>query len=183
MKALPTILILLLGLASVFAQAYLAWPRRLLDSQVDFLPALMVVAALRLGLPSVVLLALAGGLAFDSLSLNRLGATTLPLGMLGVALHSRRDQLLRDSAFAQFFLGAFAGLAVPLGSLLLIMTAGDTPLLGAGLVWNLAVLSGMNGLATPAAWQLMRWLEDRLMYKPSTELSFRPDREIRRGRF
>ncbi len=171
MRILPTTLILLMGIGSVFAQASLAWPQRLLDTQVDLLPALMVVTALRLGLPSVVLLALVGGMAFDSLSLNRLGATTLPLGLVGVALHVRREQILRETPFAQACLGAMAGVAVPLGSLLLILTAGDAPLLGPGLVWNLIVLGTLNGLATPVT------------YKSPQHTSFRPDREIRRGRF
>jgi hypothetical protein len=183
MKILPTVLILLLGIASVFAQASLMWPRRLLDTQVDLLPALMVVTALRLGLPSVVLLSLVGGMSFDSLSLNRLGVTTLPLGLLGVGLHLRREHILRDTPFAQACLGAMAGVVVPVSSLLLTLTTGDSPLLGAGLVWNLVVLGALNALATPVAYELTQWLDDVFTYKSPQQPSFRPDREIRRGRF
>ncbi len=182
MRLIPTMLILLLGLAFVFAQAALSWPRRLLDTQVDLLPALMVVTALRLGLPSIVILSILGGLAFDALSQNRLGVSSLPLGLLGVVLHLRREHLLRDAPFAQACLGAFAGAAVPLGSFLLLLTAGDSPLAGPGLVWNFVVLVALNALATPALYQFLQWLEDLLVYKPPSQPGFRPDREIRRGR-
>lgn len=182
MRLLPTILILLLGLASVFAQAALSWPRRLLDTQVDLLPALMVVAALRLSLPSIVMLALLGGLAFDALSLNRLGVSTLPLGLLGIALHQRREHILRDTLFAQTCLGAFAGVAAPLGSLVLLLTAGDSPLVGPALLWNLVVLGVLNALAVPAIYQFLHWLEGLLIYQAPPQPGFRPDREIRRGR-
>jgi hypothetical protein len=109
--------------------------------------------------------------------------TTLPLGLLGVLLHVRREQILRDTPFAQACLGAMAGVVAPVGSLLLILTAGDAPLLGARLIWNLLVLGVLNGLATPVLYELTQWLDEVLTYKSPSQPSFRPDREIRRGRF
>ena len=58
-----------------------ACPRRAiwLGAQIDLLPALMVYAALNAGLPTVALLAVFGGLWFDTLSANPLGISILPL--------------------------------------------------------------------------------------------------------
>ncbi|MCU0789271.1 MAG: rod shape-determining protein MreD [Verrucomicrobia bacterium] len=107
--------VLLLALAFVFAQAAFTWPRRLLGAQVDLLPALMTFTALRLGVGSIVALAFVGGLSLDALSLNPLGVSPLPLCLVGMGLHMKRDQILRDEVFAQFVLGVAAGVVVPLG--------------------------------------------------------------------
>ncbi|MCU0772521.1 MAG: hypothetical protein MUE94_12255 [Verrucomicrobia bacterium] len=174
--------VILLALTFVFLQAALGWPRQWLGAQVDLLPPLMVFTALRLGLGSILGLAFIGGLSLDALSLNPLGATPLPLCLIGLGLHLKRDQLLRDEVFAQTLLGLAAGAVAPLGTLLMILTAGASPLLGPGILWDLVVWMAGSAVATPLIFQLMRILEKALTYQPHSQPSFRPDREILRGR-
>ena len=142
----------------------------------------MTFAALRLGLGSVIALAFVGGLSMDALSLNPMGVSPLPLCVVGSVLHLYRDQLLRDSVFAQTLLGAAASVVVPLGTLLMILTAGESPLLGYGFVWDVVVMGVGGGIATPLIFKLMNGLERALVYELHSTPSFRPDREIRRGR-
>src|SRR5436190_11300007 len=122
MNWLNTILILLSSLLAVFWQTAFHGLHRLLGAQIDLLPALMVYASLSAGFGSVVLLALCGGLWFDSLSANPLGLSVLPLLLVGVALFSSRDLILRTQLFARSFLGAVASIAVPGLALLLLLT-------------------------------------------------------------
>jgi hypothetical protein len=55
-------------------------------------------------------------------------------------------------------------------------------LLGWGTLWQLAVMSVGGAVATPLLFWLFSFLNQFLGYKPVTQSSFRPDREIRRGR-
>lgn len=174
--------VLLLALTFVFLQAAVQWPQRLLGAQIDLLPALMVFTALRLGLGSVVAVALVGGLSMDALSMNPMGTSSLPLCIIGVVLNWKRDQLLREEAIAHVLLGAGASLAAPLGTLIMILSTGATPLLGFGFAWDLVVMAAAGAIATPVLFKFMQLLEDALTYKLLSQPSFRADREIRRGR-
>ncbi len=182
MTAFHTILILLTAFVAVFAQAACDGLRGWLGVQVDLLPALAVYAALQTNLVTLTLLALFGGLCFDSLSANPLGVTTLPLFLIGFALHLRRDLILRDQPFAQFVLGLTAGALAPALTVLLLLTAGSGPLLGWGSVWQLAMLSLASGALTPLAFLFFGACDRTLSYRRVTQTSFRPDRDIRRGR-
>ena len=51
----------------------------------------MVYTALTNGIATIALLAVCGGLWFDSLSLNPLGASVLPLLVIGVAIYRSRE--------------------------------------------------------------------------------------------
>ncbi len=75
MNLFHTMLILTTAFLAVFGEAALPGIRKLLGAQVDLLPALMVYASLCGGLTTVVLLAVCGGLLFDSLSANPLGVS------------------------------------------------------------------------------------------------------------
>ncbi len=174
--------VILLAVAFVFLEAALTWPRRLLGAQVDLLPALMVFTALRLGLGSILALAFIGGLSMDALSLNPLGVSPLPLCVVGILIHLKRDQILHQKTSTQAALGMAASLVVPLGTLLMILTAGESPLVGAGFIWDLVVLTAGGGIAAPLIFKLMNVLENALIYQTLSQPSFRPDREIRRGR-
>lgn len=176
------IAVILLALAFVFVQAAFTWPRRLLGAQVDLLPALMVFTALRLGIGSILALAFVGGLSMDALSLNPLGVSPLPLCLIGMALHVKREQILGEEVFAQVLLGMGASLVVPLATLLMILTTGESPLLSVGFIWDLVVLTAGGAIATPLIFKLMNGLENALIYQLRSQPSFRPDREIRRGR-
>jgi rod shape-determining protein MreD len=174
--------VIVLALAFVYVQAAFQWPRRLLGAQIDLLPALMVVTALRLGLGSIIAVAFIGGLSMDSLSLNPMGVSPLPLCLAGVVIHWKQEQILQEEVVAQMLLGAGASLAVPIGTLIMTLSAGATPLVGLGFVWDLIVMTVAGALVTPWIFKLLNLLENTLTYKPDSQPSFRPDREIRRGR-
>jgi cell shape-determining protein MreD len=177
-----TILILVAAFLAVFWEAAFGGFRRVLGAQIDLLPALMVYAGLCGNFVSVCLLALCGGLWFDSLSWNPLGISVLPLFVVGLALHSNRGLILRDQTYAQFVLGLAASAAAPVLTLGLLLTAGQAPLLGWGTLWQLVVMSVGGALATPVCFALFDGLHRALVHRRLSESSFRPDREIRRGR-
>jgi hypothetical protein len=182
MKPLDTILILLAAFLAVCFEAAFGGFRRLLGAQIDLLPALMVYAALSGGLTSVALLAVLGGLWLDSLSLDPLGVSILPLFAVGLAIHSQRELILSDQPFAQLVLGLAASAAVPALTLLLLLSTGQLPLLGWGSLWQWLVMTVGGGVATPVLFELFDWCRHALGHPRTLETSFRSDREIRRGR-
>ena len=182
MNWLHTVLVLGAAFLAVFWEAAFGGVRHLLGAQIDLLPPLMVYAALCTGLTTVTLLALFGGLWFDSLSANPLGVTVLPLFAVGLAIHLKRELILRDETFAQLILGLGASAAAPVLTLLVLLTAGRAPSLGWGTLWQLVVLSVGGAIATPVCFEAFSWLHRMLIHQGDTASSFRPDREIRRGR-
>jgi rod shape-determining protein MreD len=182
MNWLQTVLVLGAAFLVVFWEAAFGGVRHLLGAQIDLLPPLMVYASLCTGITTVVLLAFCGGLWFDSLSANPLGVTVLPLFVIGLAIYLFRELILRDETFAQLVLGLGASVLAPLLTLLLLLTMGHTPLLGWGTLWQLVVLSAGGAVATPICFELFGWLQRTLVHRGDTASSFRPDREIRRGR-
>jgi cell shape-determining protein MreD len=182
MNWLNTIFILALAYLGVFLEGAVDWPRNLLGAQITVLPALMVYASLTGGIASVALLAVCGGLWLDSLSANPLGVSILPLFGIGFILLQKRDLLLREHPFAQMALGMGAGVLFPLGTLFLLLNLGKAPLLGWRTVWEWAVAALSGGVLTPVCF----WFFDRVRrafeYPALKQSSFRPDREIKRGR-
>ena len=177
-----TFLVLAAAFFAVFWEAAFNGVRNLLGTQIDLLPPLMVYASLYTNIISVGLLAFLGGLMFDSLSANPLGVTVLPLFLVGMVIHLKRDLILRDQTFAQAVLGLAASALVPILSLLLMLTMGDTPLLGWGSLWQLLVMAIGGAVATPVCFEVFGWLQRTLVHQADTQSSFRADREIRRGR-
>jgi cell shape-determining protein MreD len=182
MNWLETIFILLAAILTVYWEAAFQGIQRLLGAQIDLLPPLMVYAGLSAGLSTVVLLALCGGLGFDSLSANPLGVSVLPLMLVGVMIHAGRELILRDQTYARVVLGLAASAAVPVLTLLLLLTTAQQPLLGWGTLWQLLVMTVAGAVATPLFFELFGWLLRVLGPVRASEPSFRPDREIRRGK-
>lgn len=182
MIILPNILILIAALLAVFLQGTFGGVRSLLGAQVDLLPALMVYTALTSGPVMMMTFAVFGGLMFDTLSVNPLGVSVLPLLLIGFLLQLRRDLLLRDQIYAQFVLGLIASAIAPVMTLLTLFTMEQTPLFGWGSLWQWLVMSVGGGVATPVFFLLFDRLNHALGYQPIVESSFRTDREIRRGR-
>ncbi|HLH54653.1 MAG TPA: hypothetical protein VKY92_13650 [Verrucomicrobiae bacterium] len=182
MNWISTILVATATFLAVFWEAAFQVFRRLLGVQIDLLPALTIYAALCGSLSTVCLVAGLGGLLFDSLSANPLGISVLPLFVAGLATHVWRDLILKQQVFAQTVLGLAASAAVPLMQLLLLLTAGRAPQLGWGTLWQLIVMSLGGAVATPVLFFIFEWLQQMLSHAPVVETSFRPDREIRRGR-
>jgi len=182
MNWLDTIFVLFAAFLVVFWEAAFQGVRHLLGAQIDLLPALMVYASLCAGLNTAMLLALCGGLWFDSLSANPLGISVLPLLAIGVAIYASRELILRSQTFAQSVIGLTASIAVPLITLLLLLSTGHQPLLGWGTLWQVLVMGFGGALATPVFFELFGWLHRKLGRVQVSEVSFRPDREIRRGK-
>jgi cell shape-determining protein MreD len=182
MNVFQPILIMSAAFLAVFGQATFGLPRHWLGAQIDLLPALMVYAALNANLPTVALLAVLGGLWFDTFSANPLGLSILSLFAIGFPIYLRRDLILRDAPFAQFVLGAAASAGAPALALLMLLSAGKEPLLGWGTIWQWIIMTAGGGLAAPVIFSLMGRCDRALGYQPRPETSFRPDREIRHGR-
>ena len=181
-KSLKSILVLLVAFLAVFWEAAFNGIRHWVGAQIDLLPALMVYASLQTGIVTVCLLAMLGGLWFDTLSANPLGVTVVPLFAVGVLIYVMRDLILREQTFAQFTLGLASSLFAPVCVLLLLLTTGHEPLFGWGTLWQLIVMGLGGAIATPVIFEVFAWLERILGYAGPSEPSFRPDREIRRGR-
>lgn len=182
MKWTSPIILLVFAFAAVFVEASFGGVRRVLGAQIDLLPALMVYASLSSNVRTMSVLAVVGGLWFDSLSFNPPGVSILPLFIVGFAIYPRRALILRDQLYAQFMLGMIACAVAPALTLLLLLNLGQNPVLGWGTLWQWVVMSLGGGMLTPVCFRLLDALNRGLMYRPLYENNFRPDREIRRGR-
>lgn len=177
----PTLL-LLAAFIGVWAETQFVLFREVLGAPLHFLPALMVVTALQSTTRMAALLAVLGGLWFDAFSANPLGVTILPLFAVGLGLRTFEALLLRDLPYAQFLLGAGAGVLVPLLTLGILLSLGLSPAVGWATLWHLAVMGLSGGLITPLLFRLFLRIEQALSYPAMVETSFRSDREIKRGR-
>jgi cell shape-determining protein MreD len=177
-----TLSILVAAFLSVFWESAFPGIRHLLGAQVDLLPPLVVYAGLCADLRSVCLVSLLGGLWFDSLSVNPLGASVLPLFIVGLVIHLKRELILKDQVFAQVAVGLAASAAVPVLTLILLLTLGKAPLFGWGTLWQLIVMTVGGAVATPVFFVFFEWLQRTFTHRRASEISFRSDREIRRGR-
>ena len=175
-------LVLVAAFLAVFIESAFDLTRWLFGAQVSLLPPLMVYAALACDLPTVALLALGGGVWFDSLSANPLGVTTVALLVPGIIVHLRRGLILRREITAQIALGLAVSAAVPLLSVLLILSQRFQPLLGWHSLWRAVLVTLAGGVVTPLVFMALDGVTRSLSYRPVSESGHRPDREIRRGR-
>jgi hypothetical protein len=182
MTWLNSILLLVAAFLAVFWEAAFTGLRHLIGAQIDLLPPLMVYAGLRASLTTMCLLSFFGGLCFDSLSANPFAISVLPLFAIGLGMYQMRELVLRDQPFAQWVLGLIASGAVPALTLISLLTTRHSPVLGWATLWQLIVMAIGGACATPIVFILFEWLNRALAHVPITQTSFRPDREIRRGR-
>lgn len=182
MNALNTIFVLVLAFLAVFMEASFGTFRRLLSVQVDVLPGLMVYASLTAGVPTVSLLAILGGLWFDSLSANQLGVSILPLFLIGFAVRQFSHLILRQQTYPQLVLGFTASGVAPLFTLVILFSCGEQPIIGWGFLWQWLVMTLIGGLLVPIYFRLFEKVYRTLGYARVSETSFREDREIKRGR-
>ena len=191
------ILLLLIAIwLAVFFESTFGGFRRWLGIQIDLLPALVVYASLSTGLPAIIAVAVGGGLLFDSLSANACGVAVLPLFLAGFFIYLKRDLVLREQIYAQMTLGAAASAFVPVLTFLILSnlarqetasswrddSAPAVPLAGWQSLWQLSVMALAGALATPVCFKLFDGCHRLFNYQPLAESSFRPDREIKRGR-
>ncbi len=177
-----SILILVAAFVAVFLESTWDPVRKLLGAQIDLLPPLMVFAALRCGLKTICALAVWGGLCFDALSSNPLGITVLPLFIAGFVIHLRRGLIMQEQVYAQFILGLAASAFAPLVSLVMLLSSRQAPQFGWGTLWQWLVMSLGGASLTPLCFWLFEAWHRALSHRPRLETSFRPDREIKRGR-
>jgi cell shape-determining protein MreD len=182
MNALTPIIVLLAAFLAIYFQSSFDLFRNIFGAQIDLLPALMVYTSLTLGIISVALLAIVGGLLFDSLSANPFGVSVVPLFVIGFAMNRFHGLLLREQLYAQFAFGAVASLLVPLFTLLFLLTASRNPLVGWGTIWQLLVMGSGGGLLTPVCFWILDRVNLALNYQPIAQTSFRADRQIKRDR-
>jgi hypothetical protein len=182
MNWLNTILIFLVAFVAVFLESVFDGVRHIFGAQIDLLPALMVYAALTSSLMTMTTLAAVGALWFDSLSQNPLGISILPLFVVGYLIYLRRGLILRDQLYAQFVLGLLTSAIVPLLTLILLSITRHAPALNWHSIWQWLVMTAGGAALTPLCFRLFDGLDRALNYRPIIETSFRPDREIRRGR-
>ena len=177
----PTLLFLVAWLA-VFAQTQFDPMRAWLGAPPGLAPALVVYAAFTHRLPIVSLFCVTVGLWLDALSGSRLGVSILPLFLVGFTLHARQHLLLRDQRYAQAWLGAAAGVVVPLTTLVLLQFGTRQPEFGWATVWQLLFAGLFNGLLCPACFLFFDRLRTAYEYQTAGPGSFRQDRELKRGR-
>lgn len=182
MNALTPFIVLSAAFLAVYFQSTFDLFRNIFGVQLDLLPALMVYTSLTLGIISVAVLAIVGGLLFDSVSANPLGISIVPLFLMGFAIHRFHGLLLREQLHAQFAFGAVASLLAPLFTLLILLSGNSNPLVGWGTMWQLIVLSLGGGLLTPVCFWILDRLNQALSYQPAAQTTFRNDRQIKRGR-
>ena len=182
MNWLNTILILAVAFLAIFLEATFDGARNLLGAQIDLLPGLMVYAGLNLGLTAVAVVAVASGFCFDALSANPFGVSVLPLFLVGWIVHFKQHLILREQAFAQFILGLGASAFAPLVTLLISLNGEVPPLIGLGTLWQWLVMTIGGALFTPLYFWFFGRVHRALNYQPLNQSTFRPDREIKRGR-
>jgi hypothetical protein len=182
MNGLHSTAILGTAFFTVFLESTLRIPHVTLGTQIDLLPSLMTYTALSSSLSSVALLAICGGLWFDSLSANPLGITIVPLFIAGATIHYQRTILLRDQWLTRSLLGLAASASVPPLTLIAILSTGHQPLLGWFSLWQWLILAIAGAAATPLWFLLFNRLNQAIHYPTLSEPSFRPDRDIKRGR-
>jgi rod shape-determining protein MreD len=182
MNKFNTIALLLAAYVVVFLQATFNQLRSVAGVQVDLLPGLVVYAAIGGGITTLTLVAVCGGLWFDSLSANPMGTSMLPLFIIGLFLQRHRDLILREQPYAQMMMGMTASALAPVGSLLLLINTDMKPLLGWFSLWQWAVMSVIGGLMTPVWFWFFDVIGRILNYGPAGEIGFGHEREIKRGR-
>lgn len=183
MNRLTLILLLSLSLLAVFIQSAFPLLRNPLGAQVDLLPALMVYAGVYGGLGTLSLASSLSGLWYDSLSSNPLGSTIPGLFLVAFGVRFFRDLLVYHDPFVQVMLGFAAGAVAPAVTILLLLSMDQEPLVGWKSFWQLLVVAGGSALATPVFFLLFNRLHRLFCYPTVTQSSFRPDREIKRGRY
>src|SRR5262245_59764288 len=104
MNPLQTIIHLVATCIVLFLESSFLGVRHVFGAQIDLLPALMVYASLSANFLTVALVAVLGGLWYDSLSANPLGVTVLPLFVVGLLIYRKRNLILREQLFAQVVL-------------------------------------------------------------------------------
>ena len=182
MTWIPTTALFFVAWLTAFAQTQFRPVVALLETPVGLLPALVVYAALSFDLVTVSCLAVFAGLSLDALSSGPTGVSIAPLFAVGFILQLRRHLILRDQMYAQFWLGLSSGVAVPLATLMLLELGSTHLIRGPFSLIQILILGLLNGAVCPVVFRVFDAIRRAFDYPVLPETSFRPDREIKRGR-
>lgn len=182
MNRVPITVLFLTTWLTVFGQTQFPSLTGSLGIPLDLRPALIVYAALSHGLPTLLGISLVAGLGTDALSANPIGVSLVPCFVLGLILNLRQHLLLREQGYAQMWLGLAGGMTLPLMTWALLLVHDRSAPMGFGIFFRILSIGILNAAACPALFLVFDGLRDIFDYKPISEMGFRNDREIKRGR-
>lgn len=184
MNNLPqTVYLLLIGYISVALNiTFGAWLRNAVGIQIDLIPLVVVYMALTLEVSTVVLICGVLGILFDSLSANPAGVSSISFALAGLTIYAYRHLVLRKLWQIQYLSGLLSSVIIPLFSYLLLKTVGEEPVMTFKMVINILISGFINAFLTPFIFGIIDWIENTFNYKQVKMSSFRPDREIKRGK-
>ena len=166
MKAFFTFTILLTALTVIFFESACQIPRNLTGAQIDPLPALMLVVAVRAPVMAITALAIMGSLWQSSLSSDPLGICMLPLFALGMLVHLNIKSISHHHIGSRFALGAMAGALMPILTLCLLLLTGHQPMIGLYSLWQWAVGIIGSGLFALCFFPWLEWLDLTMEEQP-----------------
>jgi rod shape-determining protein MreD len=170
------------GYVITFAGSRVMFFRDLTGAQLDVLPGMMVYAAMAFRTDVVLGCGCLFGLFYDSLSANVFGSTFVSLAVIGLSASRFRELLLSDQFITHWVLGLIASGVAPLISVLIQNLSGNQPLLGLGSLWQWLIMTAGGGFVTPLWFKFFNRLDDASRFKELPEITFRPDRQIARGK-
>jgi len=174
--------LLVATLLAVFLQTNVQSLRFWLGAQFDLLPSLVVFASASGDWVAFLVCSIVGGLGYDAFSANPLGAAIIPLMIMGWVAHRSRELIVLQDRLVQALVGVAASVMVAVATIVLILTIGRQPTVGWITLWQCLVMAAGSAIATPCWFWLFPRLEKAFGYEVMSETSFRPDREIKRGR-
>ncbi|HEX7858735.1 MAG TPA: rod shape-determining protein MreD [Verrucomicrobiae bacterium] len=178
-----TLLVFLLtGYAIIFAQAKLTFFRDFFGAQPNLIPGMIVYAAMAFRMETTMLCAGVLGVLFDSLSSNALGTSILTYAVIGLGASGYRELVLSEQFTTHWVLGLLASGFAPVIAYGVLRLSGMMPLVGAGSIWQWAIMTAGGGVVTPLWFRIFNRMDEAVRYKEIPESTFRPDREIARGR-
>ena len=166
MRSFFTLAILAVALISSHIATSWALPQKLFGLQLDPLPVLVMVTALRCPISTIGILAIFGSLIQNALSSNPIGTSILPLYSLGLIVHMNSKHLLFNRVGTRFMLGAAAGAFVQVLSLGILLITSHQPLVGWFSFWQLIVGAGFSGILALAFFPLTEWLDKSVEEQP-----------------
>ncbi|MGC8886614.1 MAG: hypothetical protein ACP5MG_05595 [Verrucomicrobiia bacterium] len=175
-------LVIISYLAIALEATVLASIRGWLGLNVDLLPAIIACSGLLSPIETVLSVSLIVGLMFDSISATPLGVTAISLAIPGLLIHLGQNLFIKNNWQTQFLSGLFAGAFQPLISLFLLLTMGHKPIFSIDSILFISISAVICGFFSPVVFRLLNWMDRTFNYTQVGTSSFRPDREIKRGR-
>ena len=186
MNRFSYIVVLCIIFIGIFLATVINTPREWLGAQFEITPLIVAYVALRGSAGEAAFAAAFGGLFLDSLSMNPLGISILPLFLIAVVLQSSKEIMVVNSTYTQFIVGLCAGAASPvLTMFMMLLVDGPEPMLGWVTLWHLTRLSLPCGLLSPILFKTMDRLDGMLTYPSYPQISesmVSGNRQIKRGK-